>query len=115
MEKQWKWMDKVVREYPELFSPEKVNRDLFFYCYEICMTRGYGWTLPSVCLVPLADMFNHHCDSTTHYMINTRFEGHVEQAHAKYNIKKHKIDLELFQDKSLSFSQEDIQANRLFL
>ena len=70
-------------------------------------TIRYGWTLPSVCLVPLADMFNHHCDSTTHYIINRAFEKYPEKAHEKYRIKKHKINLSVMKDPLLAFSESD--------
>lgn len=68
-----------------------------------------------MCLVPLADMFNHNCDSTTHNMVNTNFEANPVNAHIEYRIKKHKINLELFtHNPNLVFSKEDIQKNKLF-
>ncbi|EWS71999.1 RuBisCO LSMT substrate-binding protein (macronuclear) [Tetrahymena thermophila SB210] len=114
MEKQWRNMDKVVKLYPQYFPQDKVNKELFYYCYELCMTRGYGWTLPSVCLVPLADMFNHNCDTTTHYIINREFEQHPKKAHEKYRIKKHKINLQLMKDPLLVFTEEDKIKNNLY-
>ena len=85
-----------------------------YFCLFLLLI-SYGWTLPSVCLVPLADMFNHHCDSTTHYIVNTDFESNPEKSHPKYRIKKHKINLSLMGEPTLTFSPEEIEKKKLYV
>jgi len=102
-------------DYPDFFDLAKVDRNLFFFCYEIPITRGFGSNVPSMSLVPLVDMFNHHSDpSTNHYLVNKRFESDTEHAHTEYTIKKEKINLELFKDKALTFSKEEVESKGMF-
>lgn len=76
-------------KYPDYFDLEKADKNLFFYCYEIPITRAFGSYVPSMSLVPFVDMFNHHCDpSAHHYLVNKRFESDVEHANPEYTIKK---------------------------
>lgn len=49
-------------------------QSLFCRAYNIVMTRCYGWSLPSTCLIPLADMCNHSdVQNTTHYIVHRQY------------------------------------------
>lgn len=55
-------------------SDDELKR-VFYKAYNIVMTRCYGWSLPSTCLIPLADMCNHRDKQTsTHYVVHRRYE-----------------------------------------
>ncbi len=62
------------------------------------MTRCFGWSLPSTCLVPFVDMLNHNNESATHYLVHKKYERNVETKHEQYKIKKNKMDFSLYKD-----------------
>ena len=52
----------IFRRYPQIFSPEMSNieyKNIFDRAYSFVCTRGFGWSLPSLSLIPMADCFNH--------------------------------------------------------
>ena len=60
------------------------------------MTRCYGWSLPSTCLIPLADMCNHNdVQNTTHFIVHRQYEINSETKPPEYIIKKEHLDLSL--------------------
>jgi hypothetical protein len=63
-----------------MFASHGLDRPAFKQLFEwaagVVMTRSYGWSLPSTCLVPFADMCNHSAqDSTTHFLVHREVEG----------------------------------------
>lgn len=61
----------------ELFTrlncSEEELTSTFLRAYNIVMTRCYGWSLPSTCLIPLADMCNHNdVQNSTHYIVHKK-------------------------------------------
>ena len=74
-------MKEITDKYPNLFPEGKVTEELFYWSYEFAMTRGYGWSLPSTSMMPFADMFNHHNQCTTHYLVNKKYEADVKSKH----------------------------------
>ena len=66
----WIKITLALKKYPDMYPPEFLTKEMFFWAYELVMTRCFGWSLPSTCLVPFADMFNHNCEATTHYVVH---------------------------------------------
>jgi hypothetical protein len=81
MEEVWVGFKEIFKKYQSLFPPNKANKDIFYWSYQFVMTRCYGWSLPSTCLVPFADMMNHSCESTTHYIVNSLYEKRPQRKH----------------------------------
>ncbi|KAL4463988.1 hypothetical protein ABPG74_005925 [Tetrahymena malaccensis] len=96
VEETWANLKKCLEQYPQFYDKEKLTKELFFWCYELVMTRVFGHFLPYTCLVPFGDLFNHGNHSATHYIVNNLFEADESIAHPKYKIKKNKIDLGIF-------------------
>ncbi|KAL4510604.1 hypothetical protein ABPG72_004758 [Tetrahymena utriculariae] len=92
----WIQLKECLVQYPQFYDKEKLTRELFFWCYELVMTRVFGHFLPYTCLVPFGDLFNHGNHSATHYIVNKYFEAEESIAHPQYKIKKNKIDLSIF-------------------
>lgn len=65
----------IFRRYPNLFPENKSNteyKQLFDKAYNFICTRAFGWSLPSLSLVPLADSLNHNNNYVTHMLIDTK-------------------------------------------
>lgn len=78
-----------------LNATEEEARSALFYAYNLGLTRVYGWSQPSNCLVPLADMFNHSLYwNCSNFVVYRKYEEHPETKPAEYNIKKEHVDLQ---------------------
>jgi hypothetical protein len=53
---------------------EPTLRKMFNYCYRAVMTRCFGYYFNEACLIPIADLINHGCQSVDHQLINIHFE-----------------------------------------
>jgi hypothetical protein len=76
MEELWVDILKIILRNPQIFG--KVDADskrLFYWSYELVMTRCFGWSLKSTSLVPFADMLNHSNVAATHYVVHSCIEG----------------------------------------
>lgn len=63
----------VFRRYPKVFSQEMTNaqyKQIFEKSYNFICTRAFGWSLPSISLIPMADSLNHHNEYVTHMLID---------------------------------------------
>ena len=133
---------QLLIENPDLFPPEKLSLKLMIWAYETVMTRIFGyskiinyiqpcnnlshstsplkiniihsnsWSLPSSCMIPYADMFNHSADiPVDHYLVDLKREreyyqeNNEEKKHkmlkGSYKIKSDKIDLSIFKEELL--------------
>jgi hypothetical protein len=45
------------------------------WAYSAIMTRSFGYCCPSICLVPVGDLFNHHHDCGQHYLVSASLEA----------------------------------------
>lgn len=75
MEELWQQINKIIHVNPDILGESKSeNRSLFYWSYELVMTRCFGWSLKSTSLVPFADMLNHSNVAATHYVIHANIE-----------------------------------------
>ena len=48
-------------------------REQFNFCYRSVMTRSFGYYFSQTCLIPVADLVNHGCQSVDHQLMNVNF------------------------------------------
>ncbi|KRX00204.1 Rubisco LSMT, substrate-binding domain [Pseudocohnilembus persalinus] len=94
-------LGQVMKKFPQYFPPDQINRRIFVEFYQAIMTRCFGYSVPSTCLIPFADLLNHNNNSATHYTVQTKYEQNPEQKPANYVIKQEKIDMDIFQIKEI--------------
>jgi hypothetical protein len=65
---------RIFRRYEKVFPQNLSNNDfkaIFERSYGFIITRAFGWSLPSISLIPLADSLNHsNIRYVNHYVIN---------------------------------------------
>ncbi len=64
---------RIFTKYDDLF-PSKGNafyEKLFDRAYTFVSTRAFGWSLPSISLIPMADSLNHGNSYLDHFLVNT--------------------------------------------
>jgi len=105
MEDLWEDILKIILRFPEIFGKAHADdRALFYWSYELVMTRCFGWSLKSTSLVPFADMLNHSNKAATHYLVHAGIENGIvfedlhkqKAAEEQYYLKREKLDLDLF-------------------
>lgn len=72
----------ILRSNEKIF-PENISngeyRNIFEKAYAIVTTRAFGWSLPSISLIPLADSLNHgNVRFFNHFVTNIDLEKHPE-------------------------------------
>lgn len=64
----------IFRQYDKIFPQNITNiqyKELFNRAYYLVTTRAFGWSLPSISLIPLADSLNHgNCRYLNHFLTN---------------------------------------------
>lgn len=68
---------RIYRRYETIFPAEISNsqyKELFEKAHNIISTRAFGWSLPSISMIPLADSFNHGLSYLDHYLVDTELE-----------------------------------------
>lgn len=73
IEKEWQDIKNVLIRYPELFSPELVDRSLFMRIFAQVCSRCFGWGLPTTAMIPMADNMNHSHATCVNETINKTF------------------------------------------
>ena len=58
-EEDWEKINNFLQIYPDLFDPQKCNQELYLWALSVLHQRAFGWGLPSVMLIPMADCVNH--------------------------------------------------------
>ena len=62
-DEQWEKLNNFMAIYPDLFNPQRVNKDIFIWATSFLNSRAFGWGLPTTMMVPLADCLNHSTDA----------------------------------------------------
>lgn len=73
---------RIFRRYENIF-PEKITnqeyKNLFERSYSFITTRAFGWSLPSISLIPLADSLNHgNIRYLNHFITNIEREKSID-------------------------------------
>ena len=45
-------------------------KSIYDIAHTFVCTRAFGWSLPSVSLIPMADSLNHHNNYLIHYLVD---------------------------------------------
>jgi len=65
---------RIFRRYEKVFPQNISNteyKSIFERAYSFVTTRAFGWSLPSISLIPLADSLNHgNLRYVNHYLVN---------------------------------------------
>ena len=74
-------------------------KEVFERAYNFIITRAFGWSLPSISLIPLADSFNHsNIRYVNHFLINTILEKDPNIDTDYYKKYSAKVNLNLLKD-----------------
>jgi hypothetical protein len=69
---------RIFRTNEKVFPQNLTNneyREVFEQAYSFITTRAFGWSLPSISLIPLADSLNHgNSRFLNHFVTNTDLE-----------------------------------------
>jgi hypothetical protein len=68
-EKKWFQFKAIMKNYPEIFAPKFINKELFMNVFAQVCTRIFG-DIDSSSLVPMADNMNHTCGEISYELIS---------------------------------------------
>ena len=64
---------RLFTKYEDVFPADKGNnfyQKLFDRAYNFVATRAFGWSLPSISLIPMADSLNHGNSYLNHFLVD---------------------------------------------
>jgi hypothetical protein len=76
---------EIVQMYGHLIDPAKWTKEVFTRAYSLVATRGFGWSLPYMMLVPFADNCNHFCVENYFELFNARLTRKALRKDALFN------------------------------
>lgn len=71
LQAKWTYWKAALEQYPELFAPENLTFEVYFWIVCIVKTRSFGKYSTGHYVVPLADLLNHDPRAYTSYMIGS--------------------------------------------
>eukprot|EP00919_Chromeraceae_sp_WS-2016_P021991 GHVR01052312.1.p1 GENE.GHVR01052312.1~~GHVR01052312.1.p1 ORF type:complete len:124 (-),score=5.43 GHVR01052312.1:557-928(-) len=103
---------RIFRRYDHIF-PESMSNSEYQKLYErannfIC-TRAFGWSLPSISLIPMADSLNHGNRYLTHYLVHPEEEVSPTKS---YTLQHQKANLSILQLNNIKETEEDLEKIR---
>ncbi len=84
--------------YPESVNEERFTFEIFQEAHTLCVTRCFGFSLPYLMLVPLADCANHHATDNQYELFNSRLSrlgrenAKTEEEHCYFTSDKRRIN-----------------------
>jgi hypothetical protein len=110
IEKEWQDMKGVMLAYPELFSPEIVDRDLFMRIFAQVCSRCFGWGLPCTSMIPMADNMNHSHGTCVNETINIDYHLRFESKKPHGGVPRRYFTRDKFMnDYSAVFSESEVE------
>jgi hypothetical protein len=76
---------EIVQNYTHLINPDKFTKDVYSRAYSLVLTRGFGWSLPYMMLVPFADNCNHFCVENYFELFNSRLTRKALRKETNFN------------------------------
>lgn len=76
---------EIANRYKHLIDPDKFTLDLYKRAYSLVMTRSFGWSVPYMMLVPMADNCNHHCVENYFELFNSRLTRRMLNKEKNFN------------------------------
>jgi len=83
IEEEYEEQFEIASQYEHLIDPNKFTLEVYKRAYSIVVTRAFGWSLPYMMLVPMADNCNHHCIENYFELFNSRLTKNVLTNHIK--------------------------------
>lgn len=78
IEKEWNDIKGVLETYPQHFSKELIDRELFMRIFAQVCSRCFGWGLPTTAMIPMADNMNHSHATCVNETIHKGFQANFE-------------------------------------
>mgnify|MGYP000867429786 CR=1 FL=1 len=75
LEEEFEIIMEVVEKNTDCLNPEDFTFDRFVEAHTLVVTRCFGYSLPSLFLVPLADCANHHTTDNQYELFNARLDN----------------------------------------
>jgi len=72
-------------KYKHLINPDLFTFELYKRAYSLVMTRAFGWSVPYMMLVPMADNCNHHCVENYFELFNARLSKKMLNGEKAFN------------------------------
>ena len=76
---------EVACKYKHLIDPAKFNFDTYKKAHSLVVTRSFGWSVPYLMLVPMADNCNHHCVENYFELFNSRLTKRMLNKEKNFN------------------------------
>lgn len=113
IEKEWQDMKSVLMTYPEYFSHELLDRQLFMRIFAQVCSRCFGWGLPTTAMIPMADNCNHSHGTCVNETINKDFQSDYLPLKPNFgNVPRKYFTREKFMnDYSAAFTSEQVEAS----
>ena len=83
--------------------PSVEYKRIYDIAHTFVCTRAFGWSLPSVSLIPMADSLNHHNNYLVHYLVDIEQEL---KPHPSYIQRHKKADLSILGEPKLKLSEK---------
>ncbi len=74
---------EIAAKYPNAIDISQFTFDVFLQAHTLVCTRCFGYSLPYLMIVPLADCANHHTTDNQYEMFNSRIHRQGKQATTK--------------------------------
>ena len=74
LEEEFAMIMDVVQQNQDCVNPEDFTLERFIEAHTLVVTRCFGYSLPSLFLVPLADCANHHTTDNQYELFNSRLD-----------------------------------------
>lgn len=76
---------EIANKYKHLINPDKFTFNVYKRAYSLVLTRSFGWSVPYMMLVPMADNCNHHCVENYFELFNSRLTKKMLQREKNFN------------------------------
>ena len=104
---------RIFRGQDKVFPQNLSNteyRNLFDRAYYLVTTRAFGWSLPSISLIPLADSLNHgNFRFLNHFVTNIDLEKDNSCAELKF---RKEVNLTILKDEFFTLNNEELAVLR---
>lgn len=88
----WSDMSVVLKQHPDVFSPDFITEELFRHVEISVGSRVFGYSIPCTAIIPMADMLNHSDLDVQYEVFNKRLHLLDEKAGSYYTRSKFHFD-----------------------
>jgi hypothetical protein len=111
---------RIFRRYEKVFPQQLSNSDykeIYEKAYVFILTRAFGWSLPSISLIPLGDSLNHsNIRYVNHFLVNIEEEKNPQQqeliTQTGYKQYRSEVSLAILKDEHFTLKEEELAELR---